>query len=123
MNLHSMAVSAIATVNPLITATLRRGLGYVTAVDGSRKPTYTEVCGKIQVQGIPSDQMYYLDQQGIQGNLRTVYLYGNWHGIVKADQSGGDILIFGGYEWLIIKVNEAWPDWSAVTVVQQDAIT
>lgn len=123
MNLHMMAKGAISIVNPMIEATLRKGTGYTTEDDGSRTPTFEETTGDIQVQGISNEQLYYLDQQGFEGILKAVYLYGEWSGIVKTDNDGGDILLFSGYEWLVVKVDEAWNGmWSKVIVCQQSAL-
>ena len=119
MNLHNMAVGAISQVNPRVQATLRRSNGYTTAIDGERTPLFTDTVGSIQVQGIANEQLYYLDAQGFQGVLRKVYLYGNWNGIIKADRDGGDMLIFGGHSWLVVKVEETWADWCGVIVCQQ----
>jgi len=54
-----------------------------------------------------------------------VYMYGNVQGVVRADQQGGDILVFpeipGGVNrnWRVISVAETWPTWAHVIVVLQ----
>lgn len=119
MNLHGMALGAVAVVNPMIVATLRRSTGYTTGTDGTRTPNFTDTTASIQAQELSSEQLSYLDNQGIQGVLKSIYLAGDWRGIVRADQKGGDMMIFGGHNWLIVHVLESWPDWSKVVVCQQ----
>ena len=61
------------------------------------------------------------------GVMRSVYMYGNAAGVVRADNIGGDILIFpeipngSNRNWLITQVVETWSDWCHVIVtLQQD---
>jgi hypothetical protein len=119
MNLHGIVSGAVGIVNQFITATLKQNTGYITGTDGSRTATFSTTTASIQVQPVPSDMLSFLDNQGIQGVLRSVYLEGDWQGIIKADQTGGDILTFQGHDWMVVQNSEAWPDWSKVIVSQQ----
>ena len=78
---------------------------------------------QIQAQAQTEDQLAFSANQGYQGVLRSVYLNGNWTGIVKADQTGNDELYFNGYSWMIYHVIEIWPDWCHVLVAQQTKST
>ena len=122
MNLHAIASQKTAIVVPMLDITLRKNIGYVTHQDGSRQPLFNDYTGKAQIQALPTDQLTYLDSQGIQGTLKKVYLFGDWHGIDKSTQTGGDLLIFDGFEWLIVQVQEAWVGWCSVIVTRQNAI-
>lgn len=122
MNLHSIVRGAINAVNPDIQATLLRSTGYTTDAAGKQVPTFTTLTGKIQVQAVGAKDLEHTDYLNIQGVMRSVYLLGNWAGLVRADQKGGDILQFpqvpGGevQDWRVINVPETWPDWSRVIV-------
>ena len=122
MNLHGLAIGAISAVNPVVSATVRRNLGYITMQDGSRTPNMFDSTANVQVQALSSDELKFMDAQGIQGNLRAVYLFGNWGGIIKADRIGGDMLIFDNHKWLCVTALENWPDWCKIIVRMQDAI-
>ena len=122
MNLHAIVSQAISVINPMILITLRRNAGYTTLQDGSRVPSFTDSTGKAQVQALSSKDLAFVDSQGIQGNMRAIYLYGDWHGIVKTDNQGGDILFFNNKKWLVTQVMETWPDWCKVIVTLQDDI-
>ena len=120
MNLHGVVKSAIGVVNPFIPAILAHNAGYVTQPDLSRVAAYEYFTARIQVQAVTEDQLTFNTNQGFQGVLRSVYLDGDWSGIIKADQKGNDLLTFGGYDWMITQVLETWSDWSHVIVAQQN---
>lgn len=123
MNMHGIVSGAIGTINPFIDAVLRENTGFTVAADGSRGPTFNDYTAQIQVQAQTEDQLAFSRNQGFQGVLRSVYLNGNWTGIVKADQTGNDELYFNGYRWMIYHVIEIWPDWCHVLVAQQTKST
>ena len=122
MNLHNIARAAITTVNADIVGTLQRNTGYSTNDAGKREPSYDEFQGPIQVQAVVGKDLEHVNNLNLQGNLRIVYLYGNWYGVVRADVKGGDILQFTEWNdnvvhsWRVVSVMESWPDWSKVVV-------
>ena len=77
--------------------------------------------GPAQIQSLSSDELRLLTDMGInvQANRQTVFINGAWAGIVRADQTGGDVFLFDGYEWLVTMVSEQWPDWCKVIVTMQ----
>lgn len=125
MNLHGIVRGAITTVNPDISATLLRSDGYATALGGKQVPKFLSFSGKIQVQGVSAKDLEHIDFLNIQGVLRLVYLYGNWAGVVRADQKGGDIMKFAQIpgtavqDWRVVNIKETWPDWCSVIVQLQ----
>lgn len=125
MNLHGIVRGAITSVNPDIQATLMRSNGYTTGTDGKQIPAYTTLSGKIQVQGVSAKDLEHTDNLNIQGVMRTVFIKGNWAGVVRADQKGGDVMKFAQIpgaavqSWKVINVKETWPDWSSVLVLLQ----
>lgn len=121
--MHGIVSDAIGAINPFISAVLRENTGFTVAADGSRSPTFNDYTAQIQVQAQTEDQLAFSMNQGFQGVLRSVYLDGNWTGIVKADQTGNDELYFNGYRWMIYHVIEIWPDWCHVLVAQQTKST
>lgn len=127
MNLHGIVRNAIRTVNPDITATLLRSTGY-TNVKGVQTPTYDVLAGQIQPQAASGKEIERMNNLAMQGIFRKVYMYGNWMGIVRADQKGGDILKFpqvpgaAVQDWKIVQVLETWPDWCAVMVILQTTV-
>lgn len=125
INLRAVVRPMINTVNADISATLRRSDGYTTLPGGKREPKYIDTTGSIQVQALSSSQLEFMNNLNMQGVMRKVYLYGDWGGPVRADQTGGDLLVFKfrGVQstWKIVTVFETWdgPGWCCVGVVLQ----
>ena len=101
--------------------------GYATDDAGKRVPTSITLTVDAQVQALSTSDLQHIDGLNITGVMRTVYLYGNAAGVVRADQIGGDILRFPEVpngtirNWLITQVVETWSDWCHVIVtLQQD---
>jgi hypothetical protein len=107
MNLHGIVSGAIGTVNPMIFATVASSTGYTT-------PDVP-----IQVQALTGKEIERLNNLGIQGVLRAVYLTGSANGIVRKYGEGGDLLTFNGQTWLATTVLESWPAWTKLAVTLQ----
>ena len=127
MDLHGLVRDQIQVVNADTEAVVRRSIGYTTAADGKRIPGYCEpVPIRIQVQELSSPELAQVNAMNIQGVLSAVYLPGNWSGIIRGEQKGGDILEYpetpGGEvkTWLIVHVLERFADWTKVVCVLQN---
>lgn len=116
MNLHQIVRGAITTVNPDVPGVLKVNSGFTTAPGGKRVQSYTDVDVMAQMQELSSTDLKQVDAINVQGILQSVYLNGNFNGINRPDQKGGDILIVDGQQWLVVKVPELWPDWCRVIV-------
>ncbi|PLL44830.1 hypothetical protein CWN26_29645 [Klebsiella pneumoniae] len=55
----------------------------------------------------------------IQGVLVSIWTDGNWCGINRDRQQGGDKFVIGNETWLVVDVPEIWPDWTRVIACQQ----
>lgn len=125
MNLRNIANGTTRSINPNIKATLKRSAGYDTDSAGKRTPKLDTFTGDIQVQAMSTGDLRQAEYLNLQGVLRAVYINGNWAGVVRGDQKGGDLLQFpevkGGAikDWLVVNVAEAWPDWTKVIVCLQ----
>lgn len=126
MNLRGMANGLTQGVNPNQTITWLQSAGYTTDATGKQIAAYAPVqYVQAQVQALSGGDLKHAELMNMQGVMRTVYLYGNVQGIVRADQAGGDLLQFpevpGGpaRNWLVTQVVETWPDWAHVIVTLQ----
>lgn len=125
MNLRQLANQNTQRINPNISATWQSSQGYTTDAAGKRTPNTTSQTIMINPQAVSGDTLKHIDGLNIQGVMRSVYIYGNLQGIVRADVKGGDFLIFpqvpGGnpQTWKVATVVETWPDWSHCVVVLQ----
>lgn len=129
MNLHNIVRGAVGAVNPDIEITILHSTGYVTSVAGKQVPQYDVIPNqRAQVQATSGKDIERMGNVGIQGVLRTVYLYGNVAGIVRADGTGGDILKFpqapgaAVQDWKVVNVKETFADWCCVIVALQSTI-
>ena len=130
MNLSGLVQGIVGAVNPMIQAQVLASNGYTTAADGSRTPAYNPAATiMIQVQALTYTDLVKLDGLNIEGERRAVYLNGDWHGVVRVDQKGGDILQFadepGGTvrRWLAAYVLENWggsSGWTKLAVTLQN---
>lgn len=125
MNLFNTTSSLIGIVSPQISVVWQQSTGYTTSAAGTRTPTFTTQTVQAQVQGLAASDLRHIDGLNIQGEKRSVHLYGNVQGAVRADQQGGDILQFPEVpngavrNWRVINVMETWPTWCRVIVVLQ----
>jgi hypothetical protein len=125
MNLLALANTVITSVNPNIPVVWIQSSGYTTDAAGKRVSSTTSTTIQAQVQGISASDLRHVDNLGIEGVKRSVHMFGNVQGVVRADQKGGDILQFpeipGGAvrNWRVVNVMETYPDWSRVLVVLQ----
>lgn len=114
-------------MNPFIIATVRSSTGYATDGAGARTPTYATSSISIQRQSLQYNDLVQLDGLNIQGERRKVYANGFYAGVVRADDRGGDLLIFAEYPrgplraWRVVLVFESWPDWCSLALTLQNA--
>lgn len=127
INLDFIANDAIQGINEDLTASLYKFKAYTTSGSGKRSATYeTAVSAKVQCQGtFSAKELSQIAGLNIQGARQAVYIKGNWQGVIRADQTGGDKLSYadipGGdvKDWLIVHILESWPDFTKVVVAQQ----
>lgn len=116
MNLRGIANSITQAINPNTEGVFRINTGFTTLPGGKKVPSYSEVDVTVQMQELSTTDLRQIDAINIQGILKTAYLNGNFNGVNRPEQKGGDILVVNGQQWLVVKVPELWPDWCRVIV-------
>lgn len=128
MNLRGIANSVITSVNPNSAAQLLRSAGYTTSQSGKRTPAYADPQdAMVQVQALSAGQIQHLDSLNITGVLRSARLDGNWLGVYRPGNQGGDLITFGsdaradlvGTTWLVVQVFETWAEWCSLAIQLQ----
>lgn len=117
MNLHGVAGPMVAAVNPTVQVRVKRSTGYTTGQTGKRTPTYTVDATTVdsQTQPVSATELRHVNSLGIQGNLEAFYLYGFVANVVRADGTGGDLIVDAARKtWLVVMNAEQWPDWCRV---------
>jgi hypothetical protein len=127
MNLRGLVNKYTQVTNPNIQINWIQSTGYTTNAAGKRTPTSITLTVDAQVQALSATDLKHIDGLNITGVMRAVYIYGNAAGVVRADQIGGDILVFPeipngtNRNWLVTQVLETWDTWCKVIVtLQQD---
>lgn len=122
MDLRGIANGVSSTVNPNELVSVSRSTGFTVGAGGRQVPTYAaEVSGFAQVQALDGDELKQLDSLNIQGVLRAIYLRGALAGVIRPNQTGGDLVKRknGAETWLVVKVLEQWPDWVKAAIQLQ----
>ncbi|WP_171882406.1 hypothetical protein [Klebsiella quasipneumoniae] len=120
MNLHRIASRVISRVNPMVEAQIYRSTGPVKNPDYSTSPGFAPpVSMMVQKQALSQSDIRHMDNLNIQGVLVSIWTDGNWCGINRDKQQGGDKFVIGNETWLVVAVPEVWPDWTRVIACQQ----
>lgn len=126
MNLRGIVNGAIQGINSDSVVTWVQNSGYTTSADGTQIPGQTSTPVSANVQALSGTDLRHVDGLNMQGVMRSVYLYGDVEGIVRANGKGGDLLQFplvpGGtvQDWLVTQVMETWSTWCRVIVTLQN---
>jgi hypothetical protein len=116
MNLHGIVSGAIGAVNPFVPAQIKVSTGSTTLPSGKREPSYSVTDVSVQLQALSYTDLMHIDGMNIQGVVKAAYVNGNFNGVNRPKQQGGDLLVVNGEEWLIVKPLEEWPDWCKFVV-------
>ena len=123
MNLHSIVRGAICAVNPDVTVIIRRSNGFIEDEAGQQIPQYLPtVSVTAQIQPINSEERRSVERLNQSRIYRNAYLDGDWTGLKRSTEQGGDLVYWDGYEWWIDDVPEAWDPtagWTCIRIVQQ----
>jgi len=120
VDLRGIANSVSNTVNENIPVTVLRSTGFTIGAGRKQVPTYAApVSGFGQMQALDAKDLQQLDGMNIQGKIKAIYLYGELAGVIRPDQTGGDIVQIDGKDWLVVKVLEGWSTWTKVACTLQ----
>lgn len=122
MNLHAIVSGAIGSVNPFVPLTVRVSTGFTVNPNFTKTPTYSDIAIVGQVQALSANELFQLEGLNIQGEKRKVYVNGQYNGVVRVAQKGGDLVTMAdGSKWKIVIVFEYWPDWCTFAMTLQNS--
>ena len=120
MDLRAIANSVTQTVNNNEVVTILLSDGYTMGAGARQVPAYKPpIIAPAQVQALDGVDLKQLDGLNIQGTMRAIYLFGEVAGVIRPNQTGGDIIQRGDSNWLVVKVLESWSDWTKAAIVLQ----
>lgn len=127
MNLRNLVNGVTSSVNPNVLVDVLKSTGYTIGTGGRQVPAYAPaVNGPVQIQALDGDELKQLDKLNIQGTIRGLYANGFMAGVIRPNETGGDLVRItdmpgfpGVRNWLVVTVLESWPTWTKVAIVLQ----
>ncbi len=120
MNLRQIANNAITSINPNISAVLKKYAGETIGTGRKPVPSYLpDQNVTIQLQPISRGDMQHVDGLNIQGLAKVIYVNGNYFSVQREMEQGGDIFVINGEQWLVVEPVELWSDWCRLIAVLQ----
>ena len=125
MNLHALVQNCVGVVNPNVPATLQVSIGNTVNTDGKQTPGYAAPVNIfVQMQALQYNDIQQISSLQIQGLRQAMYITGDWLGLVRADNKGGDIITLpDGSVWKVAMVLERWyvsAGWCKIAAVLQN---
>jgi hypothetical protein len=120
MDLRGIANTVSNAVNPNIIVGVRVSTGSTIGAGLKQVPIYAApVSGPAQLQALDNSELRQIEGLNLQGVIRGIYLRGVLAGVVRPNQTGGDLIMIGTQTWLVVKVLESWPLWTKAVIVLQ----
>lgn len=121
INLHNVVRGVINSINPDQQVTIKLNMGATHKPGGILEPTFEEVQDIAQIQPVKSSEIQFINNYNSSSTYRNFYFNRNLHGVNRRRLTGGDIIIWDGFEWFIDSNEEDWQTvgWSKVRGVQQ----
>ncbi|MBO7714401.1 MAG: hypothetical protein J6S85_12570 [Methanobrevibacter sp.] len=121
MNLHNIVRKAISSVNPDQEITVKVFSG-VDNTGTYAVLTYTETTAIAQVQPMNSEDIQFINNFNSSSIYKAMYIQGNWSGLNRVTENGGDLIKWNDKVWYVVSVPEGWDataGWTKVLVVAQ----
>lgn len=123
VNLRAVANRMTSGINPNICATVRKYRGLTTADSGRQEPLYGNPTPVVlQVQALTKKDVEHVSSLNIVDVEQTAYSNVELTGIDRTKNTGGDLLTFGGNDWIVSAVLEGWNAtacWCKVALTRQ----
>lgn len=121
MNLHNIVRPIINSINPDQQITIKINKGNQHFPGGIVEPIWEETTAVAQVQPVTSNEIQFIDNYVSSNTYKNFYLNGDYSGLNRRTETGGDIIVYGGHDWYIDSEPEAWNTvgWTKVRGVQQ----
>lgn len=125
MNLHAIVSPYVSPVNPPLLASIQPSTGYTTDANFKRVPVYGPAVNVyVDCQALQYNDIQMTAGLQIQGRRQAMYITGDYAGLVRAQEKGGDIITLpDGSVWLCAMVLERWSmtsGWVKICATLQD---
>lgn len=121
INLHNLVRGVITMVHDDQKVTVYINRGYQHFAGGIVKPIWEEVEAIAQVQPVSSNEIKFIDNYVESSTYRTFYLNGDFTGLNRRTETGGDKIWWNGHFWYVASNPEPWEiaGWTCLHCVQQ----
>lgn len=123
INLHRAVRNVIPAINPDQPVIILAYSGQSENEYFETVPEYAPAAEVMaQPQPVQDKTLQFLIQQRGNSIWHDFYLDGEWNGLCRAKEQGGDLLYWDGFEWLVDQVLERWAPtagWTKVRAIQQ----
>lgn len=110
VNLNNIVSPIVGAINDWVTLQIQPSQGYTTNGDGSRVPAYGATQYVLaQMQALTYNDLVQVSGLNLTGERRAIYVNGDYQGVVRSSQEGGDIVTLpDGSVWLLVYQLENW---------------
>lgn len=122
MNLHNIVRRAINSVNPDQPVIVRLCTGQNHKPGGIKEAVYSDIPAIAQIQPVPSNEIQFIDNYVSSSEYRNFYLNGDFSGLSRRSETGGDLIIWRGKTYFIDSEPEPWSatvGWTKVRGVRE----
>lgn len=122
LSLRPLANGLVSLVSPRIPVTVQKSTGSVMSADGTRRPSYQVFADVMaRLDQLTPPELSQVEGLNLQGARQALYLDGKWRGLVRASNTGGDLVTLpDGSVWLAVAVLEDRPTWTRSVIVLQN---
>lgn len=109
LNLHALTRPLITLVNPDQPVTILVSAGFTVNAQYEQVPAWAPAVEVMaQPQPVPDRTLQFLVQQRQNSIWHDFYLSGDWSGLDRPAEQGGDLVYWDGAEWQVDQVLERW---------------
>ena len=126
VNLHALVRGAITALHPDVRVVVLLPEPYTVNDAYEQEPQYRPpVAVQAQSQPVPESSLMHVQAQRENSVWRDFYFFGLVPGLSRADEFGGSLIYWAGYEWLVEQVLEDWAsgtdgvNWCKVRAIRQ----
>lgn len=126
MDLQAITSAACQVITPPDIATVKISTGHSLPDEaGLMKPQFSIITNvRVDVQAMSTTDLDMVDGLNLTGIKRSIYLQGQFAGLQRPNNKGGDLIIIASGAnrgtWLVAITLENWADWCRVAVTLQN---
>ena len=124
MNVRGIVRSGINSINPDVSIVIVRIQGFTVGAGREQIPNKLTPEGTdAQIQPLKTSDLEHVNNYNSSKTYKYLHIDGDWNSLRRADEKGGDLIYFDGFEWMINAIPEKYRgQWTRVIVVLQKVL-